>query len=224
MNLQRRLAKIGSRRWLYGFPAGLCLSLLLTATLASCADNPKAASKDNFRIAIQQALADQPKCLPPSFPTFGPDPQPRGEPKEQMAALISQGLVATHPIKVQAVFFGWMKSTNSQGSPGLEYDLTSQGHKYQRTVTLPMERPQTKLCYAEPEVTAIESYTEPAPFLGVVVTHVTYQYRLAHFAPWAQQPGVVKAFHLESELDLLTHPQRGEMPLLLTSDGWRSHP
>ena len=202
-----------SQKHLSGNFSRVGLSLLLMASLFSCTDK-KAATKSNIRAAVQQALVDDPQCLPFSFPAFAPQRPSRGDANEQLQTLVSAGLVhMPHPAPKGSA--GW-------GVPSVEYDLTPLGQKYQRTVTLPLFRPQTRLCYAQRKVTAIDSYTEPASFFGRIVTTVTYQYRLHAFASWAQQPAIVEAFHLDHDLQLKTHPETAEIALTSTSEGWRA--
>lgn len=200
--------------------------VLLVGALSSCAADKKAATKANFRAALQNAKVNEPKCLPLSFPEFLPQRRPPEQESKQVATLVKAGLVsAPHSVPVeQTMFVGWLKSGNAWAQPGLEYDLTTRGQKYQHTITLPLLKPQTELCYAEPEITGIERYTEPAPLLGQVMTHVTYDYELSHFAPWALDPAIVTAFHLQPDLDLRSHPKTAETVLFLTSDGWRTNP
>jgi len=195
------------------FRTGLCLLFSISTTLSSCAADKKAATKSNIRAAVQRALMDQPRCLPLSFPAFTLQRTSPESLNAQLHALVSAGLVqAPYPVRVA----GDRKSSAAWASPGLEYDLTPLGQKYRRPVTVALSEPQTSLCYAQPEVTMVKSFTEPASFLGQIVTSVTYEYRLVDFAPWALQPGIIQAFHLEHDLQLRTHPETGNTALALT--------
>jgi hypothetical protein len=55
-----------------------------------------------------------------------------------------------------------------------------------------------------------------------VTTEVTYTYRLAQVAPWAEDAGLRRAYpYLEEELASRRTPREATLTLVQASDGWR---
>lgn len=204
-------------RWLSRL--ALCSVCGLGMALLSCAATDKrAATKSNIQEGLQQALIEHPQCLPLAFPVITSDPLPPGEPGDQLKILIAAGLVEKpHPVPIERE-----KNPAAWRRPQLEFRLTPLGQKYKGTITPLLGNPETALCYAHAQVLDVKQFTEPAPFFGQIVTSVTYEYRLVDFAPWALQPAITQAFHLDKDLQLRTHTETGQAALAQTSEGWRA--
>ena len=206
---------------------------LLAAVTAGCAD-PKAASDDNFRKALQPVVAD-------AFCTFNNVPRLEVEGTDARAAYPIQ-LSPTPPMigaGPHRSLVGFLDDAAKRGllvrseaeAPArgrsatepyvwqrvISYAPTTQGEPYFRAV----ERrtgvgmlPFPAFCPARGEVVDVRRWTEPADLGGRRVTQVTYGYRGVD--PASLVPASVHA-------DLAT-PKEDTVTLVQTSEGWERAP
>jgi hypothetical protein len=170
-----------------------CLTPIASIVLLSC-NNPKAASKANFKLAIQVWLDKHPQCLSialPNQPRSMFDARPRTDP--QLDALVIAGLASKKQVMMENS--GWTLYGGPKQIPGTRYDFTAEGRKYAahpEHSALPVGT--GTLCYGVPEVIDIVRYSEPANALGQTMTEVTYKYTLKSVAPWVNNPILMQQF------------------------------
>ena len=147
------------------FIASLAAALLLLP-LAAC-DSKSKATPENFITGLNAHFADHPECLfpnPPIFPYETTDP-----------AMTKQmdSLVAAQLLKVS-----------------VERDI----HASRYTTTDAGARVAPRFCYGHRNVTAINSFTPPAPANGFPETQVNYSYTIQDVPVWAKSTEVLAAF------------------------------
>jgi hypothetical protein len=122
---------------------------------------------DNFIKGLNAHFAEHPDCLLPDAPRF-PYETTDPEKTKQMNALVTAQL-----LKVS-----------------VERDIHAS-----RFVTTPLgDRLAPRFCYGHRIVTAIDSYTRPAPRNGFPETDVVYRYHIEDVPVWAQSQAVKEAF------------------------------
>jgi hypothetical protein len=203
------------------------VSTLLLSLLACGKGAPSAARKATreqlFASAINAHLAQHPKCIgepaitfPAQVPTapfiMGLSADYRAK-VERLETLVRLGLVTMHVER---------EGTDQQENV---YDLTSAGRAVHRQFPpgrWDPSKPVAAFCYGTAVADSIVRFTEPAEGLGQVTTEVTYTYRLAHVAPWAEDAGLRRAYpYLEEELATSSAPREATLVLVQASDGWR---
>jgi hypothetical protein len=197
--------------------------LLFLPTILTAACTSKKTSEESFRPAIAAYLAQEPKCIgepaitfPASVPTapFVLEESADYRAKVQrLDALVRLGLLTSH---VQRE--GTVQQENV-------YDLTPAGREVHRQVRpgrWDPTKPVAAFCYAAPEVDHVVRYTEPAEGAGVILSEVTYAYRLGKVAPWAEDPELRRMYpYVEQELATRSTPREATLTLEKASDGWR---
>ncbi len=190
-------------------------TLAVTALLSGCSD-PKAASKDNFKAALQQYYDAHPDCASRSFTlpaeveasqTFG---------RRDMDALANAGLLtATQFQKTEPAGFGG----KTQNATYIRYQVTDAGakaiHKGANSFL-----GGTDVCFARRNIDAIGTFTEPADMMGVRASRVSYTYSLKDIASWAKDPAIQEAFP-EIKRALAASTAEATDGLVLTNDGWK---
>jgi len=73
------------------------------------------------------------------------------------------------------------------------YELTAEGGKYFQELTGGFGR-ASGLCYGRKQVDSIVKWTEPMTMGSYPQTEVTYTYKIAYLATWAERPEVQRAF------------------------------
>ncbi len=168
-------------------------SLVLTA----CNDGKKP-SDANFTKAINQYLENHGEVcttIGRQFPVDIPESEQKlsSYTAARMAALEQAGLV--HSISTTAVVQGMPSPFSGPSSPQpmKRYELTAEGKKYYRQV--PSVDGQTGgFCYGQKTVDAIVKWTEPMTTGAYSQTEVTYTYRIAAPASWAENQSVQQVF------------------------------
>jgi hypothetical protein len=150
---------------------------------------------------------------------------PRSEQSEpygiapKLAALEQAGLV--HATNTTAVVHGMLDPLRGSepAQPVKRYELTDSGRRYFKQV--PGAAGQNKgFCYGHKSVDTIVKWTEPVKAGASSQTEVTYTYRIADMAPWAERSDVQQAFS-----DIRTTVNGASkttevVGLELTSKGW----
>ena len=168
---------------------------MLALTACNSAKKP---SDANFRKAINQYLAKHGESctgIGREFPVDITESEQRlqSDTATQMAVLEQAGLVRSS--NTTAVVHRMLDALHGPTPPHpvKRYELTAEGQKYfQKT---PGIFGQTvSFCYGEKTVDSIVKWTEPATVGGATQTEVTYTYKIADLAPWAERPDVQHEF------------------------------
>jgi hypothetical protein len=195
-------------------------SFLLLLTLLGCS-NPKKPNDANFKKAIQEALDHQPVCISAPVPTQRPDFNGVQRPDAMLDALVKVGLVSATPATITQNDF----ISGRTKIQGVQYELTEKGKKFlttdKRMAGMSLLGPSSTLCYARKEVVSIVRYSEPSSAMGQTMSEVTYTYKLAGVADWAQDEAIQKAFLPARQMAAATTPEEAKIALVLMSDGWR---
>jgi hypothetical protein len=139
--------------------------LMLALALATGCHTKSSATPANFIKGLNAHFVDHPECLFPEAPMF---PYETSDPVriKQMNALADAQLL--------------------KASPGVQVS---------RFVTTPAgARLAPRFCYGHRVVTAIDSFTPPAPRNGFPETDVVYRYRVEDVPVWAQSQTMRAAF------------------------------
>jgi hypothetical protein len=137
----------------------------------------------------------------------------------QMAALEQAGLV--HGSSTTAVVHGLMDALggSSPPQPVRRYELTDEGRRYFREAVVSFGQ-AGEFCYGRKAVDSIAKWTEPAAMGPYTQSEVTYSYKIADLAAWAQQPGMQQAF--PDIRSTIQGAAKGNQVagLVLTNKGW----
>lgn len=191
--------------------------------LIAC-NSAKNASDINFAKAINEYLAKYGSACTVIGEQF-PIDVPQSEQREQfgiapkLAALEQAGLVRA--TDTTAVVHGMLDPLrgSTPPQPVKRYELTSGGRKYFQQI--PGALGQTSaLCYGQKTVDSIVKWTEPVTVGTSSQTEVTYTYKIADAAGWAQRPEVQQAFS-DIRTTVSGASKTTEVAgLQLTSKGW----
>ena len=165
------------------------------ALLVSC-NGVRKPSNANFTAAINQYLAKHGevcalvgRAFPVDVPRSAPnDPSAIGS---KMAALAQAGLVSE--TDTTAVVYGMLDALRGSPPPQLvrRYQLTADGQKSFMQIPDAIG-PMGGFCYGQKTVDRIVSWTQPET--GSSQAEVTYTYKIANLAGWAERPDVQQAF------------------------------
>jgi hypothetical protein len=193
------------------------------AVLAAGCGSPKETPEKAFESAINAHLATNPKCIGEPAITF-----PAGVPSAPYMLELSADYRAKVERLETLVRLGLLtRRVEREGTLEQEnvYELTSAGRAVHRQFPpgrWDPSKPVAAFCYGTAVVDSIVRFTEPAEGLGQVMTEVTYTYRLARVAPWAEDAGLRRAYpYLEEELASRAAPREATLTLVQASDGWR---
>jgi len=171
----------------------ICSLLALTAC-----NSTKKPSGANFRTAINQYLAKHGGActmIGREFPVDVTESEQRlqSDTAMQMAVLEQAGLV--HSSHTTAVVHGMLDALHgpTPPQPVKRYELTAKGQKYFRK-TPGIFGQTASFCYGQKTVDTIVKWTEPATIGAATQTEVTYTYKIADLAPWAERPDVQREF------------------------------
>jgi len=162
-------------------------------SLAACNDAKKP-NDSNFRMAINQYLAKHGKActwIGRPFPVDVSESEQKLQSgmSSQMAALETAGLVrSSDTVAATPGIFG----------PGARrrvkrYEPTDAGRKYLRQVPAVLGQ-SAGFCYGDKTVDSIVKWTEPVTTGPYSQSEVTYTYKIANFAPWAERPDIQREF------------------------------
>lgn len=173
------------------FLSSVLISSMVALTACNSAKKP---SDANFRMAINQYLAKHGRActwIGQAFPVDVSELEqksPAGTGPE-MAALEAAGLVrSSDTVVVTPGVFG-------PGTPHRvkRYEPTAEGRRYFQQVAAVLGQ-SAGFCYGDKTVDAIVKWTEPVKAGPYSQTEVTYTYKIADLAPWAQRPDVQREF------------------------------
>jgi hypothetical protein len=169
------------------------LSFAGVVFLAACNDVKKP-SDGNFRKAINQYLEKHGKActwIGRPFPVDVSVPEQRLQfgTSPQMAVLETAGLVHSSDAVV---------ATPSIVGPGAprhvkRYEPTEAGNKYLQQVPGVLGQ-SAGFCYGDKTVDSIVKWTEPVTMGAGSQSEITYTYKIANLAPWAERPDVQSEF------------------------------
>ena len=173
-----------------------------------------------FRAAIDQHLAETPKCIGDVAWRLPADVRREHDPAlephhaamlARLDALVELGLVRATPVPDAA----W-------GRP-MSYELTEAGKRFYREFPAGRwdpRKPVGAFCYGTPGVDSILRYTEPTETTGETQTEVTYTYMLREVANWARDP-ILRRLDPTLDREIGGRSPEARAILVKTSDGWR---
>lgn len=144
--------------------AAIAIALLLP--LAACNSASKA-TPENFITGLNAHFAGHPDCLLPDAPTFP--------------------LETTDPIKTRQL-------NALVDAQLLDVAVEREIHVSRYTPTVMGARVAPRFCYGHRNITAIDSFTPPAPANGFPETQVTYHYTIQDVPVWAKSDAMRTAF------------------------------
>jgi hypothetical protein len=171
-------------------------SLIFLACVVSftACNDVKKPSDSNFRKAINQYLEKHGKActwIGRPFPVDVSEPEQRLQSGTgaQMAVLEAAGLVhSSDTVAATAGIFG-------PGAPRRvkRYEPIEAGKKYLQQVPGVLGQ-SAGFCYGDKTVDSIVKWTEPLTMRAGSQSEVTYTYKIANLAPWAERPDVQREF------------------------------
>ncbi|MBB5343361.1 hypothetical protein [Tunturibacter empetritectus] len=173
------------------------VSIVGLLVLTACNDAKKPIDT-NFTQAINEHLMKHGQVCTVMDRQF-PIDVPRSEQDEQLGigrkleALKQATLVQA--TDTTSVVHGMLDSLRGSTPPQLvrRYQLTAEGQKYFRQIPGTLGQPRG-FCYGQKTVDTIVKWTEPAALGSISQTEVTYTYKIANPAAWAERPDVQRAF------------------------------
>jgi hypothetical protein len=178
----------------------------------------------NFTKAINEYLTKHGDACTMISRTF-PIDVPPSEQSEQygivpkLAALEQVGLVQA--TETTAVVHGMLDPLRGATPPQLvkRYELTADGKKYAKVIPSAVGETNA-FCYGHKTVESIIKWTDPTTVGPSTQTEVTYTYRIAGVATWAENPNVQQAFSDIRTTVNGTSKTTEVAGLQLTSKGW----
>jgi len=206
------------------------LLLLGAALLSACGDDPKAANKANFEMALNAHYAQMKQCV-----KIGAKPNADGIIQEFRTdgsvqdkhlpfynGLVSLGLLEAVTYQKDTKDFSGQVTGKADW---VGYKFSNQGKTYLRPTELDKGVFSTgarQLCYGTPQVVEIVNFTQPVEAMGAKVSNVQYTYRLVDVGPWASDPAVSNQFDWLSER-ISNDSIAKDDDLVLTNNGWVHH-
>ena len=176
----------------------VCLVSIAGLVVLTACNDAKKPSDANLRRAINEYLVKHGQVctvldrqFPLDVPRSEQDAQLEIGPK--LEALKQASLVQA--TDTTAVVHGMLDSLRGSRPPQpvRRYQLTAEGQKYFRQIPGTLGQPRG-FCYGLKTVDSIVKWTEPAALGSVSQTEVTYTYKIANPAAWAERPDVQQAF------------------------------
>jgi hypothetical protein len=194
---------------------------LLVLTACSSKNKPNDTS---LKIAINRYLTKHGEVCTETgrqFPVDVPDAEQRLQAgtASQMEVLEQAGLV--HSSNTTAVVHGMVNALRGPTTlqPVKRYEITSEGQKYFRQ-TSGIFGQTASFCYGEKTVDSITKWTEPVTIGAATQTEVTYTYKIANLAPWAERPDVQHEFGDVRTIINGISKSSEIVDLQLTNQGW----
>lgn len=193
-------------------------AVFFLAAISGCSD-PKAASEDNFRKAIQEYLDKiYPKCYVTTELPVIIDWDISGV-KKKLQVLAKVGLVVESEGQVERPGFGNHKNVVAAPS----FDLTEEGKKYFKQNVSETMGGKTRggFCFGKATVKEIGQFSEPSDMFGQRISRVNYTYEVSDFPEWAKSPEVVEVIKdLKIDIESSTTPIKKLDVLVMTNNGW----
>ncbi len=196
------------------------LFLLAGVVALTACDSARKPSDANFRKAIDQYLAKRGKActwVVGSFPADVSDSEQKLQSgaASQMAVLERAGLVhSSDTIAAAPGIFGPSAPRRVK-----RYEPTEEGKKYLQQVPGVLGQ-RTGFCYGDKTVDSIVKWTEPVTMGASSQTEVTYTYKIADLAPWAQRSDIQHQFgDVRATVDGISKTHEAAK-LELTNQGW----
>lgn len=198
--------------------ARIALGIFFVVLISAC-DDPKEASEDNFKRAIQEYLdRTYPKCYVKTELPVVIDSNYFGA-KEKLQALAKLGLVSESQVKIEKTTFGNKK--NLVFAPSFE--LTKEGEKYFTPNVAKTMGGQVLggFCIGKANVKDIGSFSEPSEMHGHRISRVNYTYEVSNLPEWATAPEITSVLkELKADVESHTVPIKKRDFLVLTNNGW----
>jgi len=187
-------------------------TLLLTATACG---SKKDANEKNFAAAMTQYFEKKGRaCLWPyrAVQRFPVDVSGRTHAADEMQALAAVGLVEASEAEVE--------DRHSFSTPKRTYKVqrylpTEKGKSYQDE--------RGRFCYGQRVLDKIVKWQGPLKWGEFQAAQVTYTYKIAKLADWANAPGMQKQFPLMARDLAGVGTKTAQHDMVLTSQGWEAH-
>lgn len=211
MNLRKGLEERDSSHQSTGRRWGLAA---MTALLASCG-SVQDATESNFRAALQSWFDEHGECVNvgdiPAKIRVGTQSRIR----TGYEAMVAAGLLTIEKRREEQPSY----SGKNRLIDELVYRPTSEGAKFIGKAADP-SLGRNELCFARRHVIVVISWTQPGEMMGLRVSQVRYNYRLADIAPWSADPALRAAFpRMAKAVDIRQGEDKAS--LILTNEGWR---
>jgi hypothetical protein len=170
------------------------LFLLAGVVALTACDGARKPSDTNFRKAIDQYLAKHGKActwIGRPFPVDVSESEQKLQSgaAAQMAVLEGAGLVrSSDTVAATPGIFGPSAPRRVK-----RYEPTDEGKKYFQQVSVVLGQ-SAGFCYGDKTVDSIVKWTEPVTMGASSQTEVTYTYKIANLAPWAERSDVQREF------------------------------
>ncbi|MDR3737517.1 MAG: hypothetical protein P4L40_00720 [Terracidiphilus sp.] len=187
-------------------------------------NSTKKPSDANFTNAINQYLVKHGEACTVLNREFPLD-VPKREQKEQygigpkLAVLEQTGLLRASD--TAAVVHGMQDALQgpTPPQPVRHYELTAEGGKYFQELSGGFGQ-TTSLCYGRKQVDSIVKWTEPMTMGAYSQTEVTYTYKIADLAAWAERPEIQHTFS-DIQAEIAGQSKAAQIAgLRLTNKGW----
>jgi len=197
---------------------------IAASVLLSACNDAKKPSDSNFRTAINHYLVKHGEActmIGRQFPVDITESEQRlqSDTAMEMAVLEQAGLVRSS--NTTAIVHGMLDALQgpTPPQPVKRYELTAQGQRYFRK-TPGILGQTTSFCYGQKTVDSIVKWTEPMTMRAATQTEVTYTYKIADLAPWAERPDVQHEFgDVRTTVDGISKSNE-IADLQLTNQGW----
>jgi hypothetical protein len=196
------------------------LFLLAGVVALTACDSVKRPNDGNFRKAIDQYLAKHGKAcmwVGRPFPIDVSEPEQRLQSgaAPQMAVLEAAGLVRSSDTVAE------VPGVLGPGAPRRvkRYEPTEEGKKYLQQIPVALGQ-SAGFCYGDKTVDSIVKWTEPAATGPYSQSEVTYTYKIADLAPWAERPDIQREFGDVRTIVNGVSKSNEIAGLQLTNQGW----
>lgn len=196
------------------------LFLLAGVVALTACDGARKPSDGNFRKAINQYLAKHGKActwIGRPFPVDVSESEQKLQSgaAPQMAVLEGAGLVrSSDTIAATPGIFGPSAPRRVK-----RYEPTDEGEKYLQQASVVLGQ-SAGFCYGNKTVDAIVKWTEPVTMGTSSQTEVTYTYKIADLAQWAQRPDIQREFRDVRTIVNGISKSNEVAGLQLTNQGW----
>ncbi|WP_213955303.1 MULTISPECIES: hypothetical protein [unclassified Variovorax] len=185
--------------------------------VTACGDK-KAASKENFKTAIQAYFDSKPGAcvgLPDKQMPFKVESGGfRVSRIDQADALVEAGLLSKRETEVPSTgYFGPNKMV-----PGVEYSLTDEGAKQVVKSAGSDFDKRDGFCAGKYQVVEVINFTDPAEAYGQKLSQANYRYKVESPPAWAKLPRMQAVFPQLAK-DMKDDPA-DKAVLVSTSEGW----
>ncbi|MET4898740.1 hypothetical protein RN629_16590 [Sphingomonadaceae bacterium jetA1] len=162
----------------------MAVAAVAALLVAGCSGDQKAASKANFKAALQEWFDRNPVCT--TLAVMSDIPIVR-EARDRSSAAGIDAAVSAGLLSVES--FREVPPFGRTPEDYRRYRPTDTG----KTAIRKGRMGSVDICFARREIESIETFTEPADMAGIRLSRVTYRYGLADVAPWTNDAAIKAA-------------------------------